>query len=217
MMGTTHAQSGSMAWAFFTTAAAPVAGLHLPWPAVAAGTLACAGSALLPDLDHPQATAAHSFGPVSGAVTRIVHRVSGGHRQATHSLLLAAVAYGGAYAAVSAGHGFAALPMMFILFVFAIRALHLAPGLTYGVAGLVGLLAFLLLHGDYGWLPTAVGLGYLAHLAGDCLTMEGCPLWWPHEAAVRLPVIRRTGNRVERWLFGPAFALGTLALFVFVR
>ncbi len=217
MLGHTHAQSGALAWSFFTTAAAPVAGIHLPWPAVAAGTLACAGAALLPDFDHPSGTAAHSFGPISKAATRIVHRVSGGHRQATHSLLLAATTYGGAYAAVGVGHGFAALPMMFVLFVFAIRALHIAPGLTYGVAALADLLAFLLMHGDYGWLPTAIGLGYLAHLAGDCLTMEGCPLWWPFETTVRLPLIRRTGNRLETWLFGPAFALGTLALLAFAH
>lgn len=217
MMGSTHAQSGSTVFAFFTTVAAPITGAHLAWPAVAAGTLACAGAALLPDIDHPGASIAHSFGPISSAVTRIIHRVSGGHRQATHSLLLAAATYGGSVAAVRLGHGFAAVPLMFVLFVFAIRALHLAPGLTYGVAALVDLLAFLLLHGDYGWLPDAVGIGYLAHLAGDCLTREGCPLWWPYETTVRLPVIQKTGNRVETLLFGPAFALGTIALFVFVH
>jgi membrane-bound metal-dependent hydrolase YbcI (DUF457 family) len=217
MMGSTHAQSGMLAWSFFTTAAAPVAGIHLPWFAVAAGTLACAGAALLPDADHPSASIAQSFGPLSEVATRLVHRVSGGHRQATHSLLLAAATYGGSLAAVRAGHGFAALPMMFVLFVFAIRALHIAPGLTYGVAALADLLAFLLMRGNYAWLPTAIGVGYLAHLVGDCLTMEGCPLWWPFEVVVRLPLIRRTGNKIEMRLFGPAFALGTFALFVFVH
>jgi membrane-bound metal-dependent hydrolase YbcI (DUF457 family) len=57
-----------------------------------------------------------------------------------------------------------------------------------------------------------VGLGALAHLAGDCLTDRGCRLFWPFQLRTCVPVIERTGNRVETWMLSPLFVLGTLAL-----
>jgi membrane-bound metal-dependent hydrolase YbcI (DUF457 family) len=182
-----------------------------------AGTMACSGAALLCDLDHPQATIARAFGPASEALSRIVHRVSGGHRHATHSLLFVAVMFLATWLGVSQGGAWFALPLLFVLSTFAIRAMHLAPGMSM-FAGLAATGVFwLVLDGDYGWLPVAVGVGTLTHLLGDCLTKEGCPLLWPRRTHFRLPVIQRTGNRVETWLFGPAFAVGTFALFVFAR
>lgn len=215
-MGSTHAQSASTAWAA-ATMAAPVIGTHPHWTVVAFGTLACAGAGLIPDADHPSGTIAHSFGPASGIATRVIHRVSGGHRQATHSLLFAAVAYAATWGAIRAGGVWAALPILFVLFVFGLRALHLDLMLVQGAAAVATVLAWLLLDGRYSWIPAAVVIGVLAHLAGDCLTREGCPVLWPWETRVRLPLIARTGNKLEMRLFGPAFALGTVAIYLFVR
>jgi len=216
MLGSTHSRSGTTAWAMLT-AAAPLVGIHPRWPAIAAGTLACAGAALLPDIDHPEATPAQTFGPVSEAVARVVHKVSGGHRHATHSLLFAAAMYLGAWLGVVLGGAWFAIPALFVLAAFGIRAMRLAPNISVLAAGaLVGVFWYVL-DGDYGWLPVAVGVGALMHLVGDCLTKEGCPLLWPRRRHFMLPVIQRTGNRVEQWIFGPLFALGTIALFVFAR
>lgn len=216
MMGSTHAQSATTAWAA-ATMASPIVGVHPHWTVVAFGTLACAGAGLLPDADHPSATIAHSFGPVSEYATKLIHRLSGGHRQATHSLLFAAACYAGTWGLLRAGGSWAAMPILFVLFTFGLRALRLVPGLSYGVAAAATAAACFFLQGQYGWIPAAVVIGVLAHLGGDCLTHEGCPVFWPWATQVRLPLISRTGNRLEMRLFGPAFALGTLVIYVFVR
>lgn len=211
MMGLTHSTSGTTAWAA-AAAVAPLAGIHPHLPAIIAGSLTTAGAALLPDIDHPEATIAFTFGPVSKVAAEYVHRVSGGHRHATHSFAFAGSVFAATWLGVASAGPVFALPVLFVLFAFAIRALKLARGALLTVTVLITVGAAAALNGDYGWLPVAVGLGSLTHLAGDCLTREGCPLLWPHRGHYMLPVIRRTGNDVERWLFAPGFAVATLAL-----
>ncbi len=216
MLGHSHSQSGACAWAG-TVCAAPLVGVHPQWPAIGAGLLATAGAALLPDIDHPQATVAYTFGPLTEALSRVVHRLSGGHRHATHSLGFAALMPLLSWAALVVGGRYVALGLLFVLFAFGVRALHLAPGLVVLTAAAAVSVAWAALHGDYGWLPWSVGVGVLAHLAGDCLTKEGCPLLWPNRRHFMLPVVQRTGNRVETLFFSPLFAVGTVVLLVFVR
>jgi membrane-bound metal-dependent hydrolase YbcI (DUF457 family) len=62
------------------------------------------------------------------------------------------------------------------------------------------------------WLPFSVGLGALVHLGGDCLTDHGCRLFWPLPLRTGIPLISRTGNKVETWVLSPAFTVGTLAV-----
>jgi len=216
MLGRTHATGGSLAWSA-TVSLAPVAGVHPHWPAVMAGSVATAGAALLADSDHPDATVAHSLGRVTRALAAFVNRVSGGHRHATHSLLFAVEATLASWLLVLVAGAWAAVPTLFVLAVFALRAWHVKPSLTPVAAVLYTGVSGLLLRGDYGWLPVSVGVGVLAHLAGDCLTKEGCPLLWPHRRHFMLPLIQRTGNRLETLLFAPAFGLGAVALLVFAR
>jgi membrane-bound metal-dependent hydrolase YbcI (DUF457 family) len=215
MMGHSHALSGATAWAA-TCALAPFVGIHPHWGAISAGLLSTAGAALLPDLDHPEATIAWTFGPPSRALAKFVHRVSGGHRHATHSLAFAAAVPFLVWAGDAAlGRGFA-FTLLSVLFAFGVRGLHLAPSLVMLTAtALSGVVWFLL--PDLSWLPWSVAAGILAHLAGDCLTKEGCPLLWPRPAHYMLPLVQRTGNRVETLLFAPLFTLGTIALLVFGR
>ena len=81
MLGRDHALSGALAFA----GVAPliqVTGVHL----VGAAALT-AGAGVLPDIDEPGSTIARTFGFMTGAFAWIVHRISGGHRKGTHSLL----------------------------------------------------------------------------------------------------------------------------------
>ncbi|HEY9472229.1 MAG TPA: metal-dependent hydrolase, partial [Mycobacteriales bacterium] len=112
-MGRTHALSGAVGMLAVTPAVAALAPSLTPHGpvALAAGTVVAAGAALLPDLDHPRATVARSLGPVTGALSKVVAAVSGGHRQATHSVagvLLAAGLFG---VAGSAGGWWAWVPV----------------------------------------------------------------------------------------------------------
>lgn len=216
MMGRTHALSGSTAFAALAFAA-PMVGVHAHWGAISAGLLSTAGAALLPDLDHPDATCAHVFGFVSKALARFVHRVSGGHRHATHSFAFMAAMPLLTWAGdVMLGNWFA-LSLMFVLFAFGLRALHLARGLAPALAFALTLVVASTMLRDFGWLPYSVGVGIAAHLAGDCLTKEGCPLLWPRRTHYMLPIVRRTGNAVERRIFAPLFMAGTIALLVLGR
>lgn len=212
MMGRSHSLSGTTAWSAAVALAPPVVHARLGTPVLLAGLLATAGAALLPDLDHPGGTIANTLGPVSRSATRIVHRLSGGHRQATHSLAFAAGTFCATAAATRYGHQAAALAVLFLLYAFAFRALRMPRRIVIAAAAAATVGGGFALHGDYGWLPYSVLAGVLAHLAGDCLTKQGCPLLWPLRLNYRIPVIQRTGNAVENWAFAPAFAFGTAAL-----
>jgi membrane-bound metal-dependent hydrolase YbcI (DUF457 family) len=88
MLGYSHATSGALVWLATAPALSQaLTGAPMSAPELAAGTVICAGAALLPDLDHPQATIAHTFGPVSHVASKLTFILSGGHRQGTHSLL----------------------------------------------------------------------------------------------------------------------------------
>lgn len=214
-MGRSHATSGITAWSA-VACAAPLVGVRPHWGAVAAGLLATAGAALLPDADHSDAMIAHSFGPVSKTATRIVHRVSGGHRHATHSLLFAALVPLLAWLGDALGGRPFEIATLFVLYTFAARALRLAPGASSSFGAVAAAVTWFALP-DLSWLPWSIAAGILAHLAGDCLTKEGCPLLWPRRRHYMLPLIQRTGNRIETLLFAPGFALFAAALLVFGR
>lgn len=208
MMGHTHALSGAAAW----LAAVPLLSLVGPpvrLADIAAGAIISAGAALLPDLDHPSATIAHTYGVITHVLSRAANAVFGGHRHATHSFFFVALAAG-------VTEGMAQLsPVAVQVFVALLIGIGLR-GLAIGVpgrrissavvnamvnAGLLG--GFALLRVEYRWIGIAVGLGCLVHLAGDCITTEGCPLLWPWTARFSVPFVPRTGGRVERWLVTP--------------
>src|SRR5215475_9986486 len=86
MMGHTHALAGAAAWLGVVPLLADH-GMRMTPGQVLAGSVVCAGAALLPDLDHHDGSIANAFGPVTHVLCRFVAAVSGGHRHATHSLL----------------------------------------------------------------------------------------------------------------------------------
>ena len=81
MLGHDHALSGALAFAVVAPLL-PVSGIQL-----AVAVALTAGAGVLPDLDEPGSTIARTFGFLTGAFAWIVHRLSGGHRKGTHSLL----------------------------------------------------------------------------------------------------------------------------------
>jgi membrane-bound metal-dependent hydrolase YbcI (DUF457 family) len=224
MLGHSHSTSGALTWAA-AAAWVPAA----VWPAhvgtkdIMLGTFITAGAALLPDLDHPEGTISHFMGPISHYFCKFVAWISGGHRHATHSFLFVALVTGGTWAGAHyLGRPFT-LGLVYVLLSLAIRALHLCPpGKGIQSWGVVMLLAvggtFLMdrwIGSDPPWLPVAVGLGTLTHLAGDCLTERGCPLLWPIPTRFEIPIIKRTGEKLETAFLTPVMAIGAMfALYV---
>jgi membrane-bound metal-dependent hydrolase YbcI (DUF457 family) len=78
-MGRSHAVSGGVAFL------APASVLNLsPWTLLL-GASVCAGAAVLPDIDHPGSGVSRTFGPVTQTFASVVGKLSGGHRNGTHS------------------------------------------------------------------------------------------------------------------------------------
>ncbi|EQD69501.1 membrane-bound metal-dependent hydrolase, partial [mine drainage metagenome] len=87
MLGRDHALLGGLGY----LAVAPMI-LHSPtWPNLGVGCVTSAAFALLPDIDEPGSTVSRKLGPISRTVSHVTNAVAGGHRQATHSLLFAAL------------------------------------------------------------------------------------------------------------------------------
>lgn len=232
MLGHSHATSGALGWSA-AAAALPLSVLTFPvlydgdarigTVDLLLGVFLTAGAALLPDMDHPDGTIANFLGPLSEAFCQVVSWISGGHRQATHSLLFVVLVGVGTWAGMTfIGRPFT-LGLVFVLLALAVRALHLCPpGRGIRAWGTVLALAlagtFAMTHWISDappWLPFCVALGTLVHIAGDCLTDRGCPLLWPIKKRISLPIIDRTGNKLETWVLAPLFMAGTVVLLWF--
>lgn len=208
MLGRSHALSGAAAGA----AAAVL--LHASPAHLAVATVLTAGAAVLPDIDHPDATAARSFGFATRAFAWLVDRVSGGHRHGTHSLVgiaafTAAAVLADAHRGALAGR--VALGLLLTLVIASgLRALN-AGGHTSDLVAIVATAAMLWRGLDLAALPWTVGLGAAAHVVGDMLTDEGVPLWWPlsrrHVRLLPEPLAFTTGTRPERWVVAPLLLL----------
>ena len=205
MLGRTHALSGAVAGA-----AAGLTLAHLTPAGVAVAAVLTAGSAVLPDIDHPDATIARSFGVLTRAFAWLVEHVSGGHRHGTHSLVGIAAFSAAATAAVRYRHplpGEIALAVLLTLVLAAaLRALRIGGHAAdlLALAGAAGVIWTGFGIATLGW---AVALGATTHIAGDALTDEGVPLLWPlsrkHIRFLPEPLAFTTGTRPERWLVAP--------------
>jgi membrane-bound metal-dependent hydrolase YbcI (DUF457 family) len=221
MMGRTHALSGAVAW----LGAVPLLSreqwlgsyaVSLSPGQMIAGAVVCAGAAVLPDVDHHNGRIAHTFGPVTRVMCRLVGKAAGGHRHATHSILFA----------LGAGYAMDLLATHFVYGWWA--ALFLIVGLGLRGVGLdfekhehwstvadgaAAAFAVFLMHGlDMSFAGYAVTLGCLAHLAGDCLTPRGCPIFWPVRRRVEIPLVSRTDGVVEQWIVAPLLAVVAVVL-----
>lgn len=228
MMGRTHALTGWCAG----LAAAPLIGVATGAPQlVFAATTA--GFALLPDLDHPGATATRLLGWFTRVVSWLLRKVSarlyaatkgprdercaGTHRHLSHTVLFA-LALGGT-TAVGAAVGGRWVVLGVVLFGLLLAAAVLGDWVL--LAG-VGAGAWMVLGSDAAaaladvgaFLGAAVALGCVVHDLGDAITEAGCPFLFPllirgetwYEIRPPRWLRFRTGKRFERCVVFPVFA-----------
>ena len=218
MMGPTHALSAGVV---FLAIAAPLShNVHHLTPVTAAvGTVVAAGAGLLPDLDHPRATPARAFGPLSAGAAWTIGKVTGGHRHGTHSFIGIAVFTA---LAVAATHNLWALTAaLWLCMGLAVRSLWRRPSnrpngrFDYrDVAGIVhaaiaAYVAYRLTHSglDMEVVPWAITVGYVTHLIGDSMTESGVNWCWPSRRRYRIASID-TGKSVEKWVVVPSLYVG---------
>lgn len=202
--GPTHAISGVAAWAAVTAFAGAQPIAHLSVKTWVVGATLASGAALLPDIDHPRSTVAHTFGVVSRGVSHLVSGFSGflyqltstrndshrhgTHRGFTHTLVFAVLAGLVTTAIAQANQGIPLAVMMFFFAGLAVRGL-LHTWRHHADAVLVGGLSLLLTFACWRWagaqiadaasLGIAVMIGCTAHYIGDAITEHGCPMLWP--------------------------------------
>jgi membrane-bound metal-dependent hydrolase YbcI (DUF457 family) len=218
MLARTHVLSGACACAGL----GPALGVHDPLRLLAMA-IAGGGAALLADLDHHSGTASKTWGPITRVLGFWVGRITGGHRQGTHTVLAAVVAAVAVYFTMGA-YPYAALPLVALMVGLCLVAWEdLIPGRKWerlwpaNLAASFGIAGALLSTGlADGWLPVAVGVGWLAHVVGDAMTVGGVRPWMPlSDAKLRLSRLR-TGGRVLGFRWEPAaqggFGVATVAL-----
>lgn len=204
MMGPTHSASAAAAGLGFAVVANNQGWIDFD-PATAlifAGVTAGAG--LLPDLDHPQATIARTWGPFSRVLAKITNAVSAavvnmtgstkdahcdnGHRKLTHTALFC-IALAPMLVAflVALGGTIAQGAILFFFISIAMQALFKKKTRAAGplVSNIVaGIVTFALMS----WAPESVSpsvlalataVGCLTHVAGDAVTKSGVPFFAP--------------------------------------
>ena len=179
------------------------------------GAVCTAGAALLPDLDHPEASATRALGPVTMAVGWVVRHLSGGHRHGSHSL--AGIAVFAAVGWLCSMGDVATMAALWVLAALAARAFRrhdpIVERLVVAVATAAGAWWLVSSHGLHPWfLPLSIGLGAAAHLLGDAMTEQGIrPLWPVSRWHMRIATID-TGKGVEKYAVVPVLWAGLALL-----
>ncbi|WP_427894409.1 metal-dependent hydrolase [Kribbella sp. GL6] len=237
MMGRSHALSGWCAG----LAVAPLVGLTTVAEVVPFAA-ATAGYALLPDLDHPGASASRLLGPVTRLVSGAVRAFSGvlykltkgprdeegtgKHRHATHTLV-AAVLLGFLAATLGDRGKWAVLAVAVTGLVLAadalgdwivVAVLAAAGWSVVGAGPADAVQAGLTQIG--GWIGAAVAVGMFVHCLGDSLTRSGCPWLWPlpirgetwYELRLPKPFRFSTGHWFEHAVIVPVLTIGGVLL-----
>jgi membrane-bound metal-dependent hydrolase YbcI (DUF457 family) len=190
-------------------------------PDVVAATVVATGAGMLPDFDHASATIAQSLGPITGGVARIVSALSGGHRNGTHSLLGVGVftllGVGASFLkgwplGIVLGFMFAITLMAFHQKVVKITFVHTVLVISATIAFCTGSQADLI---NPSWIPFAFATGCIAHILGDMLTKEGCPLLYPFNKTRYHFLSLTTGQWWETWLLTGVLTLAVLALIAY--
>lgn len=209
-LGHTHALSGLVAGTAVGLYVTHVSGPHL---LLLAGLTA--GAAVMPDIDHPDSTLAHSFGFLTRGVAWLIGTVSGGHRHLTHAVAgVAGFAVLAELAVVHRHRPLGAVGLALFLALIIAGALYALAVRGHGadVLAIAGAIAMVVTGTGLSLVATAVGVGCLTHVVGDLLTDEGCPLLYPASRyRFRLlpePLAFTTGTWPEFWVLDPALAGG---------
>lgn len=228
MMGRSHVTISALVWIAAAPTVAAQAGRPMNTTVVLASAFCCAGAALWPDWDHPQATLAHTIGPFTQLLSRVIGGLAGGHRHGTHTLAFCVLAGAATtlLSALPARVGDVSLPVNWgalALVWFLAYTVMLTLGLTVGrgrglgdgiyAVQAVAVVAVVerLVPGQWWWLPWAVGVGCLLHCVQDMLTSGGLTWFWRpiSRAPARIPCCGDTGGPGEALLAGAA-GLGLL-------
>lgn len=220
MLGHGHALSGAVVWLAAAPAAAAAVGHPLSAVSILGGTLACAGAALAPDVDHPEGTISHFFGPVSHQFCRLVSWISGGHRGKTHSLGFCALLGGGVWAVQQYAEHRWLLAVMLVLTGLAMRALGIAPPRAghwagFSILAQAAVVVWVLdryVPGPWLWLAPAVTLGAVVHLLGDLPGFDDFPLWFPLSRRKVCLYLFHAGRTFEVKVLTPLLVVAVLGL-----
>jgi membrane-bound metal-dependent hydrolase YbcI (DUF457 family) len=228
MMGRQHGLTGVLAAA----GTAHVLKADVPMFVLLCTTLP--GTALLPDIDHPDSTVSSTYGPITGLLSKVLD-----HRKQTHSVpgilifstaVALAVQYAGTWTSYEnvtvpnmIARGFLAVVLILIwsssLRLFKIKGklddfapIPFAALITYGEPYIrdLGINPF-----PFKYLPYMVALGMLVHVIGDVITKQAFPLWWPFSDRKTALGLFRAGGRFEMWVMLPLIIVGTGTEMVF--
>jgi membrane-bound metal-dependent hydrolase YbcI (DUF457 family) len=218
MMGRQHALSGVLA----ATGTAYAIKADVPTFVLLCTTLP--GTALLPDIDHPDSTVSNVYGPLTRTFALMLS-----HRRQTHSipgvLTFSTVVYAAAQYAnepvnslawwLSRSVLFLVLTLIYAstLRLFKIRGklddflpLPVCAVITYGEPWLLdlGVQPF-----PFRDLPLLVALGMFVHILGDWVTKQPIPVLWPFSSRGSSLKLFKAGGRFEMWIMLPGMVLGT--------
>lgn len=225
VMGKSHATCGLISGVGLA-ALVPTA----PWPIRALVVVTAGGASLLPDLDHPAATAARSLGWFTKVIAIGIDQASlalyyataaagdhperkSGHRLATHTVPFCLLA-GGLVALLGL------VSPVAVAVACALLAGLLAQGIKVAGTGLfwcAGAVSWWVFSHDPGWswlVSVAVTVGCLIHIWGDWCTNSGVPVLWPLVSQgkrwrlVHAPVTFAAGDAVETGLVRPLLVVG---------
>jgi membrane-bound metal-dependent hydrolase YbcI (DUF457 family) len=215
MLGKSHLVVGAAGWLALGPAIAAGVGHPLGLAEIGTGAVIASGAAMLPDLDHPQATLSRSLGPVSQTFSRGFSKALGGHRNGSHSLLF--VLFLGLilhFALATTSGPWIALGISFVASLLFFRTLTEARPLVGMILAAVSATVLVTISPQMDWIFFAVIIGVLLHDFGDFLTSEGVPPLWPvSKKRVALPIISRTGNGTEQAI---AALAGVAAAILFI-
>jgi membrane-bound metal-dependent hydrolase YbcI (DUF457 family) len=209
-LGHTHALSGAVAG---TAVGLYVTHLSLPHLALFAGLTA--GAAVLPDIDHPNSSLAHCFGFLTKSFAWLIGKISGGHRHLTHAILGVAGFWGLAWLAVKfrpdLGGQIGLTIFLSLIIAGGLYALAVT-GHGADVLAIAAAITLVVTGTGLRLVALATVLGCATHVAGDMLTDEGCPLFFPfsdgHQRLLPRPLAFTTGTRPELWVLDPALLAG---------
>lgn len=217
MMGHTHAVSGMAAGA----ATLPLLTLDSAWAQLAYVAVS-GGMAYFPDWDHQSSTISVMWGPFSRLVHEVLTRIFRGHRGGMHDVVVAPLLFGGlAYAA--SWNRYVAMVVLAIAIGATLRALHFViPGNAekswpINLAASWASAWWLSGHaaGELWWLPIAVAVGIVLHIAGDALTKSCVPRpfsWLDGQPDGFGTGPLRTNTWYEEWLIAPGLLITTAVL-----
>lgn len=145
------------------------------------------GFALFPDIDHPKSMVSSTYGWFTSLFSLLL-----GHRRETHSFPGIA-AFGCVTYAATLWPNFVVskvwlTALLVLCWASLLRAFKIkgrdADLLPWVIAIPIIWYRPELTHAGFppyplSFIPVALVLGMLLHVAGDCLTNSGCPLWWP--------------------------------------